>query len=45
MDNIQYNNKERLKSLGEVPAKDMTKREQIALDTLTAIIASIKPNN
>ena len=45
MDNIQYNNKERLKALSSAPAKDMTKREQIALDTLTALIISIKPNN
>ena len=44
MTDLEHNNRERLKALGAVPTKDMTKRERIALDTLTSLIEVMKPS-
>jgi hypothetical protein len=43
MNAIEHNNKERLKEFGNTPASEMTKREKIAVEILTAIIGVEKP--
>jgi hypothetical protein len=45
MDAIEYNNRERIKSFGNSPANEMTKRERIALDTLAAIVGVVDPTS
>lgn len=43
MDTIDYNNKERVKAFGNRPAKEMTKREKIAVEILAAIVGVEQP--
>ena len=45
MDAIDYNNKERVKAFGNAPAKEMTKREKIATETLAAIVGVVDPTS
>lgn len=39
-DAIKYNNKERLKSFGNLPSSSMTKRESMSIEILQSIISS-----
>lgn len=43
MDPVNYNNNERIKGLGNLPASEMTKRETIATQLLPAIVTQINP--
>ncbi len=45
MDAIEHNNRERVKDFGNRPAREMTKREKIATETLAAIVGVEKPYN
>ena len=39
MDSIEYNNRERLKAVGNSPASDMTIRDRIAMEAMSSLIA------
>jgi len=40
---IDYNNRERIRAFGAAPVSEMTKRERIALDTLSSIVGVENP--
>lgn len=42
MDPIEHNNRERIKDLGSRPAAEMTKRERLAMEAMSAVISSGK---
>jgi hypothetical protein len=45
MEAIEHNNKERVKLLGNLPVKEMTKREHIATQAMSALVQSMNINN
>ncbi len=45
MDAIEHNNRERVSAFGNRPAKEMTKREMIATETLAAIVGVVDPTS
>jgi hypothetical protein len=40
MDSIEYNNREQLKAVGNLPASDMTIRDRIAMEAMSSLIAT-----
>lgn len=40
MDSIEYNNRERLRAVGNSPAGDMTIRDRIAMEAMSSLIAT-----